>query len=282
MEREMKRPGGASTPRGPADPREGTDVPNRTPGPCQKEGCGRDARTRGYCKTHYTLRHRRGLMPPRPTTEQRYEAKVDRSGGPDACHPWTAARNKAGYGLFCHDGETLAGRWAYKHYAGPLKDGEHIRHTCDNPPCQNPRHWFLGTPADNGADKVAKGRHSWRPLFGEENPASKLEASAVSEIRSAYAAGATQATLAVQYGVSQTHIGRIARGVRRADGTPPIDGSRRRARGERHHAAKLTDDQVCELRDKYAAGDVSQTALAREYGLSQNSVSAIVRRLTRT
>jgi hypothetical protein len=149
-------------------------------------------------------------MPPRPTTEQRYEAKVDRSGGPDACHPWTAARNKAGYGLFCHDGETLAGRWAYKHYVGQLEDGEHIRHTCDNPPCQNRRHWLTGSNYDNQMDKVERNRQ-YRPT-GTKNPKAVLDWETVERIRAeSTGARGEQIRLAEKYGVTNRNISEILR-----------------------------------------------------------------------
>jgi hypothetical protein len=92
--------------------------------------------------------------------EVRYEAKVDRSGGPDACHPWTASMKK-GYGQLNVDGRSVqAHRWAFKRYIDPtIRDDEYVRHTCDNPPCQNPQHWLKGTNSDNIKDAVARGRH---------------------------------------------------------------------------------------------------------------------------
>lgn len=90
----------------------------------------------------------------------RFWSKIDRSGGPAACWPWIAGHNRDGYGSFRVDDHTeLAHRVAWAEANGPVPDGMDVLHTCDNPPCCNPRHLFLGTAADNARDSVAKGRH---------------------------------------------------------------------------------------------------------------------------
>lgn len=89
--------------------------------------------------------------------EVRYEAKVDRSGGPDACHPWTASRYTAtGYAVFhpVKGKTTTAHRWGFAHFIRPLDDDETVDHTCHNADltcvggrtcphraCCNPAHW---------------------------------------------------------------------------------------------------------------------------------------------
>lgn len=163
-----------------------------------------------YCTLHRHRLRATGRVDLK-TAEERYEEKVDRSGGPDACHPWRRARNAKDYGLFARDGDTLAVRWAYKRFIGPLADDEVVRHTCDNPPCQNRRHWIIGKPIDNTMDKVARGRQH-RPR-GERNVKAKLTAIQVAEIRSqTTGALGEQARFAQQYRVSPATINHVLRG----------------------------------------------------------------------
>ncbi|HEV2928117.1 MAG TPA: HNH endonuclease signature motif containing protein, partial [Propionibacteriaceae bacterium] len=80
----------------------------------------------------------------------RFWAKVDRSGGPDACWPWTANRMDSGYGRYSIDGRSkLAHRISYELSVGSIPDGLQIDHLCRNKPCVNPTHLEAVTQREN-------------------------------------------------------------------------------------------------------------------------------------
>lgn len=139
-------------------------------GLCSIAGCDRPHEARGYCDTHYARLRITGDVrvdvpinekPLGLTREERFEQHINRSDGPDACHPWTASLGTSGYGQF-QDGGTMRGAHvvAYELDRGhaPPPDKPYVLHTCDNPPCCNGKHLAEGTQAENIADMDAKGR----------------------------------------------------------------------------------------------------------------------------
>ncbi len=89
----------------------------------------------------------------------RFWAKVD-VRGPDDCWEWTASRRAKGYGQFNAYGRPMsASRFAAVLRLGYFDPSLSVLHKCDNPPCVNPAHLYLGTQSNNERDKVARGRH---------------------------------------------------------------------------------------------------------------------------
>jgi hypothetical protein len=77
------------------------------------------------------------------------------------CDEWTGLRDEQGYGRVYVSGRgaVRAHRLAWETAYGPIPDGLCVLHTCDNPPCRNVEHLFLGTRTDNAADRESKGRN---------------------------------------------------------------------------------------------------------------------------
>jgi hypothetical protein len=127
-------------------------------------------------------------------------------GSEDQCWNWTGGKTQKGYGV-CENikrGVRSAHRAAWTLIYGPIKKGLSVLHHCDNPPCCNPLHLFVGTNNDNIQDMVSKGRHGMFQANPESHPRAKLTWPKVKEIRRLYAAGAAgYENLGKRYGVSQ-------------------------------------------------------------------------------
>lgn len=81
------------------------------------------------------------------------------------CWEWIASRDRHGYGYFSVTRDKItknstSSRATYIAVNGPIPDGLFVCHKCDNPPCCNPKHLFLGTPKDNAHDMIKKGRQA--------------------------------------------------------------------------------------------------------------------------
>ncbi len=176
---------------------------------CRVEGCGRERVTKLFCQKHYLRMRNYGTTDLiRPSAEDRFWRSVNKTA--DGCWLWTAgSRTKQGYGNLRVNGRsTQAHRFSYALHNGPIPNGLHVLHRCDVVACVNPAHLFLGTDADNMADKMAKGRH--RALSGEECGTARLTRLKVDEIRARYACGGVSfMKLAREYGVAKYTINAV-------------------------------------------------------------------------
>lgn len=130
------------------------------------------------------------------------------------CWLWTGTDAGNGYGVF-RLSERSMGAHRYilsmSHYPW-LKDRPNVFvcHKCDVSCCVNPDHLFLGSQADNMADKTRKGRQT----KGVKHHRAKLNEEDVIEIRRLYATGTkTQKMIAKLFDVTQATIGYITIGA---------------------------------------------------------------------
>lgn len=117
----------------------------------------------------------------------RFESKIDKKDN-NSCWEWTASRNKTNYGYFrIHPKTFLAHRISYLIYIGS-PDGLMVCHKCDNPPCVNPNHLFLGTNKDNMIDMAKKKRCTFQknPMPGTKHPSHKINDGIVKSIRNEF------------------------------------------------------------------------------------------------
>lgn len=165
------------------------------------------------------------------TIEERFWSKVDKNGPAmpgmeSCCWVWTnGARNHDGYGKFTATGKTkIASRAAWEFSKGPIPVGMCVCHRCDNPPCCNPAHLWLGTNAQNISDRDVKKRNNAasgnrhgthtrpdRVARGERQGSAKLTEEDVKRIRVMVALGEPQKKTAIDFGVSRSLIGLIVK-----------------------------------------------------------------------
>jgi hypothetical protein len=117
-----------------------------------------------------------------PNTEKVFWSRVIAGGRAD-CWLWTGGLHHQGYGRFKFKGKLrLAHRLSWEFTRGHIITTTHVLHRCDNPPCVNPNHLFLGSHLDNMRDMKSKNRHP----HGERNGSSKITDKDVRRIRSLY------------------------------------------------------------------------------------------------
>lgn len=127
------------------------------------------------------------------------------------CWLWHGGTEAIGYGvIYGNKTPWKAHRLSYTLHCGPIPDGMHVCHRCDVRACVNPDHLFLGTHAENMADREAKGRN--RPPRGERSGNAKMTDAQVREVVARLANGEQQAAIVQEMGVSASTISLIFKG----------------------------------------------------------------------
>ena len=199
-----------------------------------------------------------------PKVVARFWGKLDPRPGPDECWPWPGCRWPEGYGQAWDGARTVrAHRFAWEVATGrTIPKGMQVNHHCDNRPCCNPAHLYVGTHRDNMRDMWDRGRGQ----NGDKHWAARITSADARAIRERYAAGGVkQQQLADEYGITLSVISKLVRGGSWAEaGGPTKPGP-----------TKLTADQVVAIREARAAGAV-QKRLAEQYCVHRSTIYGIV------
>jgi hypothetical protein len=166
-----------------------------------------DETGRGACRPGHGIQGKEPVVQIHVTRKQidRFWRLVNRTDDPDGCWEYTGQRDKYGYGrIGIFYKEYFAHRIAYMASKGNIPEGMKILHTCDNPPCCNPRHLKPGTQADNIRDAAQKGRLVIpNPIRGQDHPYTNLTDDQVIEMRRIHAEGGiTYVELGKMFGIT--------------------------------------------------------------------------------
>ena len=184
----------------------------------------------------------------------RFMKYIDKSTSYKGCWLWTGAKNDKNYGNFRVAKKIISThRLSWLLFKGPLLANLCILHKCDNPPCINPDHLWMDTHQANMDDMFAKGRGN-------------------------KASGKSHGSV--------THPERVAKGDKNGARTHPETRARgikhglkkhpeKAARGEKQGLARLTEEQVIEIRNCAKQGE-SQRNIAKKYNVSRGTIVAIL------
>lgn len=226
---------------------------------------------------------------PAKYSEETFRRKFyEKVGAPDGsgCCLWSGHLLHTGYGMVKVSGvPTGAHRVAWSLTHGPVPHGLCVCHKCDVKQCVNVEHLFLGTIADNNADKHAKGRDAKGPKNGRATHPESIPRGTkhwASRHPEWCARGDRHGSVTHPHRLprgdthySRTNPEKLARGDRNGQRVHP----ERTARGERVHGSKLDEMRVREIRSLLASGE-SQRAVAAQYGVLQSTIGSIARRRT--
>ena len=204
--------------------------------------------------------------------DDRFWAKVDVKG-PNECWEWKANKNNMGYGMFSCRGlgyfnKKLAHRLSFEDANGPIEDGKHIMHACDNPACVNPGHLSAGSRKENMVDCARKFRYKQQKYHADK---------IVLLLKDYVAGGMSRAELSAKHGIPVSSLSDFTTGdshlwLHGTNGCPTTDQIRD-ARTLKP-GAKITPAIAQQIKDRLAAGETGRN-IATLYGIHAATVSDI-------
>lgn len=150
------------------------------------------------------LHRSRGVGHSLPLTQRLWE-KINKRG-PDDCWPWLGSVDSSGYAMIYsrEKKRNVRATHVVLELQGELQPAPHFcgLHTCDNPPCCNPKHLYWGTKKQNAEDKVRRGRCAKPDSKGTRNGMAKLTEDAVRAVRRSRASGERLQSIADRFDIS--------------------------------------------------------------------------------
>jgi hypothetical protein len=138
---------------------------------------------------------------------------------PEGCWEWTGCTTEFGYGRIAlgsrNEGYDRTHRVMWRLVAGDIPPGMCVLHQCDNPPCCNPAHLFLGTLLDNSLDMMSKHRGRAQLPRGEAHPSARLTDIDIARLRGLVPIVRNYAELGRRFGISKQHARDLALGAKR-------------------------------------------------------------------
>lgn len=179
------------------------------------------------------------------------------------CWEWNGSMTKDNYGtIWIHPRSIRVHRLMWELTMGKIPNRRVVCHKCDNPPCINPDHLFLGTPSDNMKDCARKGRGG-----------NKLLPADVNEIIDLYNHGFSNKEISIMYSIHPSNISNMVNGDLWSDFINGRINKRKSNRGRK----RVNDDKISKIIELYHLGVVHRD-IAKRLKIGKSSIARMLKR----